>query len=167
MNTEKIVRLIESLKNELMSLEVFNDSLSVIEQDQKDKKAALILREKELVIGESMVLNKTKELGDKQKTLNTLSSSLSAKRIKLDGEWNRMLIKKEKIEKMSEDVAKDVLKAVNERTKLTTDQVEAQEKEDILSRKQAAMTELNRKLEIKKASVKAAAKRVDEDSAIE
>ena len=167
MNTQKIISLIESLKNELLSLEVYSQSLIVVEDDQRDRKANLALREKKLVLRETIVLDKTKALAEKEKSLSTLSNSLKVKQSKLDGEWNRMLTEREKVGKMSEEVAKDVLKTANERISLTADQAKTKEKDEILARKQKALTELNRKLEIKKANVKAAAKRVDEDSAIE
>lgn len=159
--------LIETLGNELLSLQTFNDSLAVIEEDQADKKASLILREKKVVVRETSVLDETNALATKERTLNTLSVSLLAKRTKLDDEWKRMLVEREKIEKMSEDVAKDALKVANERKILAEDQKKAKVTASILERRQIALTDLNRKIEIKKAKAKAAGKRVDEDSAIE
>src|SRR3990167_8454508 len=143
MNTDKLKNLIETFKNELEGLDVFNNSLSIRDKDQNERAGELALREKKLIDREITAVNKTKELADKQLRLDAMSNELGIRQGKLDAEWKRMLADREKVDNSFVELSKEILKSTNDRKSLIEQQSATKEKEDILERKAQALKELN------------------------
>ena len=167
MDINKIQLLIENLKNELESLEIFSKNLESSSAEHKDKKINQDAREKDLIKREDVARVTTKALVEREKLVSETESRSTKRQQKIFAEWKKMSDEREKLASMSEQTAKDILKNSNRGKELDDRELEADKIDRLYKKKAEALAKFNKQIEVKKTKTDEKLKRVEQYEAIE
>jgi len=146
---KKIKELIEQLLNEFENFQIMLTTIESESERIKEKEAELSGRELTITSREIESITQIKTNDVKGKELNQFQLDLKAKQAKLQEEWDRMLVEKEKWIDEKESMIKERLRLENLSKEVKKAKDDLFEKTEIIDKKRESTQELAKMLTMK------------------